>query len=126
MRELDSLDCIYVPSLYEVAYEGVRIKEFKAAKRREADRKAAKARELSAYPVPQSFIYTPDTEFDETYCVEVERGCGKGCRFCAAGFLYLPPRMREPGPVMDSVDKGIGAHQARSALSAPPSPSTRR
>ena len=26
--------------------------------------------------------------------MEVERGCGRGCRFCAAGFLYLPPRER--------------------------------
>ena len=41
---------------------------------------------------PFSNLLTPDTEFSETYLLEVGRGCGRGCRFCAAGILYRPPR----------------------------------
>ena len=41
---------------------------------------------------PFSDLLTPETEFSETYLLEVGRGCGRGCRFCAAGMLYRPPR----------------------------------
>lgn len=37
-------------------------------------------------------IGTPDTEFSSMNLLEVSRGCPRGCRFCAAGFIYLPFR----------------------------------
>ncbi len=42
----------------------------------------------------RSFILTEATEFGDMALTEVSRGCSRGCRFCAAGFLYLPPRER--------------------------------
>ena len=39
-------------------------------------------------------IITADTTFDDTYLVEVARGCPHGCRFCSAGFVYRPPRFQ--------------------------------
>ena len=41
-----------------------------------------------------SAILTPHTTFDRTYLMEVSRGCPHGCRFCAAGYIYRPPRFR--------------------------------
>ncbi len=41
---------------------------------------------------PFSDLLAEDTEFSKTYLIEVGRGCGRGCRFCAAGMLYRPPR----------------------------------
>ncbi|MBU1612740.1 MAG: radical SAM protein [Proteobacteria bacterium] len=33
-----------------------------------------------------------DTTFKDTLLLEVNRGCPYGCRFCAAGYVYRPPR----------------------------------
>ena len=48
-------------------------------------------RELPHYPT-QSVLYTPDTEFSGMHLMEIARGCGRGCRFCLAGYVYRPPR----------------------------------
>lgn len=40
-----------------------------------------------------SQLLTPDTEFSDLFLIELGRGCSRGCRFCAAGFVYRPPRL---------------------------------
>jgi radical SAM superfamily enzyme YgiQ (UPF0313 family) len=43
-------------------------------------------------PMPQSVILTPHTEMSMKYLVEISRGCPCMCRFCWAGYNYLPVR----------------------------------
>src|SRR5512145_1947028 len=43
-------------------------------------------------PMPQSAILTPNTEMSMKYMVEISRGCPCMCRFCWAGYNYLPVR----------------------------------
>ncbi len=50
-----------------------------------------------------SQITTPVAEFAKLYLTELGRGCSRGCRFCAAGFIYRPPRLWDG----DAVVKGL-------------------
>jgi len=43
-------------------------------------------------PLPQTTILTPHTEMSMKFLIEISRGCPCMCRFCWAGYNYLPVR----------------------------------
>ncbi|MEE9543548.1 MAG: radical SAM protein, partial [Thermodesulfobacteriota bacterium] len=98
-----SIGGIYVPSLYEVTYDGALIKEVKSLGNAPETVSAGKLTDPDEFPMPRTAITTPDTEFANTVLMEIEKGCGRACRFCAAGFLYLPPRWRDFDIVKESM-----------------------
>ena len=46
---------------------------------------------LLAAPAHSCFV-SGHAEFRDMFLVEINRGCPYGCRFCAAGYVYRPPR----------------------------------
>ena len=101
--KLTSVKGVYVPSLYQVTYnEDGSIKSLFPEGKAPKKVKRRWVRDIDSAPTI-SRILTPDTEFSGMHLVEISRGCGRGCRFCTAGFIYLPPRVRRPEKILESI-----------------------
>jgi radical SAM superfamily enzyme YgiQ (UPF0313 family) len=85
----------YVPSLYDVTYDGpgrVAAITPRAGTPAPAVVRKAAVRATDHLDPPSTSIFTPDTEFGARFLIEVVRGCANMCRFCWAGYNYLPVR----------------------------------
>ena len=54
-----------------------------------------------------SSVLTDETEFNQMTLIEAARGCGRGCRFCIAGYVFRPPRYRPLESLVDQVRRGL-------------------
>lgn len=62
--------------------------------------------EINAFSTNQ-ILATNETEFGDMYVTEISRGCRRGCRFCAAGFVYRPVRYRAEETLRSSLEEGL-------------------
>jgi len=82
----------YVPALYSVSYNTDQtVAAYNAAPG--APIPIKKVVQASCRRAGHSQLYSPAAEFSDLHLVELGRGCSRGCRFCAAGFVYRPPRL---------------------------------
>jgi radical SAM superfamily enzyme YgiQ (UPF0313 family) len=95
LRRLTAERGFYIPSFYDVHYaEDGSLLRFEAKPGTGAPPVVKKAAVKSADGLdpPATSIFTPDTEFGSRLLIEVVRGCANLCRFCWAGYNYLPVR----------------------------------
>ena len=89
----DSIEGIYVPSLYDVTYDketGAHITPKKEGIKTTIRKRIISDLDTCEYPV-SPVVSNLRVVHDRSY-LEVFRGCIRGCRFCQAGFIYRPVR----------------------------------
>ena len=106
LREAASLPGVYVPSLYQALYDGPRLVSFDPLPGAPPRVRRVWDPDIDSHPSVTQ-IHTEATEFSGMHLVELARGCPRGCRFCAAGFIYLPYRSRSLEQVRNEVLKGV-------------------
>jgi radical SAM family uncharacterized protein len=103
LRRLAEIPGVYVPRFYEVAYHadgtlagiGPTVPEARLPVRK---------RIVTTLPPPVTRPLVPyiDTVHNRA-AIEIQRGCGRGCRFCQAGMVYRPVRERPVAEVLAAV-----------------------
>ena len=107
----------YVPSFYEPQHGADGLLTGFRALHPDAPfpvRKAA-VKTTEALDPPATCIFTPETEFGSRFLVEVVRGCANLCRFCWAGYNYLPVRAFPADRILQLAEEAR-AHSSRVGL----------
>ena len=108
LRRLAVIEGVYVPSMYDVEYDGMRIVSVTprfaeipstVPKRTVAD--------LAEWPYPKNQLVPVTEVVHDRLNVEVFRGCTRGCRFCQAGMITRPVRERPADQVRTMVQEGL-------------------
>jgi radical SAM superfamily enzyme YgiQ (UPF0313 family) len=110
---------IYVPSLYEVAYrpDGT-LQSIEPLHAGVPEKVAYRRADISKEVPCQTVVLAPETEFSGVRLIEIGRGCGHGCRFCAAGYLYRPARFHTADKLVEAVGSAPGASARVGLISA--------
>jgi radical SAM superfamily enzyme YgiQ (UPF0313 family) len=80
LESLSQIEGVYIPSLGD----------------HEVKRVWSRVESIASEPASQVASH-----FGSMFLVEVGRGCGRGCLFCAAGNLYRPVRMRSEAAILE-------------------------
>jgi radical SAM family uncharacterized protein len=108
LMALASVPSVYVPSLYDVTYDGPTVAAIRprfpglpaqVEKRTVAD--------LADWPYPRRQLAPLTEVVHDRLNVEVFRGCTRGCRFCQAGMITRPVRERPADQVRTMVAEGL-------------------
>jgi len=108
LRELAKVPGVYVPSMYDVVYEGEHLvavtPRYPDVPERVEKRTIA---DLADWPYPKRQLVPLTEVVHDRLNVEVFRGCTRGCRFCQAGMITRPVRERPAEQVRTMIRNGL-------------------
>ena len=108
LRDLAKVPGVYVPSMYEVEYDGDRLAAVTPKYPDVPDRVEKRTiADLGAWPYPKSQLVPLTEVVHDRLNVEIFRGCTRGCRFCQAGMITRPVRERPAAQVRQMVSDGL-------------------
>ncbi|MBW2618521.1 MAG: radical SAM protein, partial [Deltaproteobacteria bacterium] len=114
-REIEGL---YVPRFYRPVYDAggrlMGIEPTIAGLPGRVKRRWAPSLEAPA----ASRIIASATEFGDRFLIELSRGCGRACRFCAAGHVLRPPRQVPHDRLLAAIKEGAGRLKRVGLISA--------
>ena len=99
-----NFDGIYVPSLYSPRYDETG-KYLSMSAQPNIPVRIQRVSQGECRRAGHSELLSPQAEFSNLYMTELGRGCSRGCRFCAAGFIYRPPRLWDADAVIQGLQK---------------------
>jgi radical SAM family uncharacterized protein len=108
LEALAPIEGVYVPSLYEVTYDGPSVTSVSptvAAAPAEIQKRTVA--DLADWPYPKQQLAPLTEVVHDRLNVEVFRGCTRGCRFCQAGMITRPVRERPADQVRTMVANGL-------------------
>ncbi|MDP2726046.1 MAG: TIGR03960 family B12-binding radical SAM protein, partial [Dehalococcoidia bacterium] len=105
LRQAAAIPGIYVPSLYDVAYRPDGTIETIVPTVPEAPARVTRRWVRKLPPSPVRPIVPFVEVIHDRAAIEVQRGCGRGCRFCQAGIIYRPPRERSMEDILGAAEK---------------------
>ena len=94
LMALSTVPSLYIPSLMGNGKQMVPVAK-------------AVLNEFTSEDIACSFRLSPESEFPDTFLLEIARGCGRHCRYCMAGYCYRKPRFHSFTSLKPVLDKAM-------------------
>ncbi len=108
-QALETVEGVYVPSLFEMTYDADGyLREIRPLGRRQRIRRRV-IPDLNTYPLCATPLVPQVQVVHDRLNAEISRGCTRGCRFCQAGIIYRPVRERNPESIISWAEAALAA-----------------